>query len=269
MERAGAIIRRQLDLALRLIDTTTANPPVGGIVRFSRDGKLLPSMNKGEGNYVFMDLGREDFLMRIEIEGYDTLELPVRYGELDERMPIMDVFLMPSENAYRGGRVLTFSGRLPRLTAIEAVNLTNPICTISDYDEKKKLITLFLPNRRIDMEGVYYGLVHEQEGGLTYERFEVDESVSSVTIRIKTPLEQGFTLNAPISRVVLGKVDQKGNFVLRVRDNSSELKYLIRCIADGREGFQEVDFHRLEGVKLKRPPKPKAGEEANEDGQAE
>ena len=37
-------------------------------------------------NHIFINLGREDFLMRIEAEGYDTVDLPVRYEELEEKI---------------------------------------------------------------------------------------------------------------------------------------------------------------------------------------
>ncbi len=255
MQAASAVIRTRLDLVLHLIDTTTGNPPTDAAVRFYRRDGLLKAMDKGEGSFVFIDLGREDFLMRIEVTGYDALDLEICYEKLDEALPVMDVFLMPSENAYRGGRVISFTGKLPKLTAIEAVKPDNPVCTISDYDEEKQKIMLFLPSRRISMESVHYGIVYEEPAPPVFEHFEVEETVLPVAVRIKAPLKREFMLNSPICRVVFGRVDAKGNFVLRVRDNSSSLKYLVRYIVDGQEGFMEVDFHALEGVKLKRLPR--------------
>ena len=79
MQAPDAVIHRRLDLALRLVDTTTGNPPFPGIVRFYRKADLVPAMDKGGGCYIFIGLGREDFLMRIEVGGYDAIEVPVCY----------------------------------------------------------------------------------------------------------------------------------------------------------------------------------------------
>ena len=258
---AAFIVRKKLDLVIRLLDTTTGATPDGS-VRFYKDGKIIPGMDKGDGTFAFVNLGREDFPMHIEVDGYEPSELNVHYEEDESAIPMYDVFLMPSENVSRGGYVLSFSGKLPKITSIEAVSLVKPVCTISDYDKKERIITLFLPNRRIVMEGVHYGLVHESEA--TYEKFEVESTMSPVTVRIKNPLEQEYLLNSPISRIVFGKVDKKGNFALRVRDDGSDLRYLVRYEANGNVGFQEVDFHHLEGVKLKRLAARKKDEEKQE-----
>ena len=260
----GAIIRTTLDLVVRLIDTTTGNPPTTDAVRFSRGGRPVVAMNKGGGNHIFINLGREDFLMRIEVDGYDPLEKQIEFPE--EGMLETDVFLMPSENAYRGGRVITLAGRIPGLSSIEAVSLSMPVCSISEFDDKKNIMTLFLPNRRIGMEGVYYGLVHETEAA--YERFEVVEVISAVSVRIREPLQEEYLLNSPISRVIFGKVEKDGSFILRVRDSGMDLRYLVRIEAKGEVGFQEVDFHDLKGVVLK-APKKKAARKKEEEPQPE
>ncbi len=248
------------------MDTTTGNPPGTGSIRFSRDGRPLIAISKGGGNHIFINLGREDFLMRIEVDGYDPLEKMIEFPEAG--MLETDVFLMPSENAYRGGRVLTLAGRIPGLTSIKAVNLSMPVCSISEFDQEKNIMTLFLPNRRIEMEGVYYGLVHETEA--SFESFEVAEVISAVSVRIKEPLKEEYLLNSPISRVVFGKVEKDGSYILRVRDNATDLRYLVCVEAKGETGFHEVDFHNLEGVVLKAPRKKasrKKEEEPQPDGE--
>lgn len=268
---SGSFIHVSLDLVLRLMDTTTGRVPAANVVRFLRGQETLSAMNKGDGCFVFVNLGREDFLMRIEAAGYEAQEVPVSFSGVESGAVSLDVFLMPSENERRGGRVITLAGKLPKLSSIEAVSLSMPVCSISEFDSKQNIMTLFLPSRRIVMESVCYALVHESES--TFEPFEVETEISAVSVRVKKPLEQEYAMNAPISRVVFGRVDAKGNYLLRVRDSGSELKYLIRYVVDGTEAFQEVDFHNLEGVKLKKPPKkakpaPEEAEAPQSDGEA-
>ena len=116
------------------------------------------------------------------------------------------------------------------------------------------------------MEGVYYGLVHESEAA--YEKFEVVEAISAVSVQIREPLQEEYLLNSPISRVIFGKVEKDGSFILRVRDSATDLRYLVRIEAKGGTGFQEVDFHDLKGVVLK-APKKKAARKKEEEPQPE
>ena len=253
---SGSFIHVSLDVVVRLIDTTTGRVPAANLVRFYRGKEELRAMYKGDGCFAFINLGREDFLMRIEAEGYEAEEFPVSFAEKEYGAVSLDIFLMPSENERRGGRVISFTGKLPRLSSIEAVSLSMPVCSISEFNQKDNILTLFLPSRRIVMESVYYAVVNESDN--TYERFEVEEETSPVSVRVKNPLEREFPMNAPVSRIVFGKVDAKGNFLLRVRDSGKELHYLIRYVANDTELFQEVDFHALEGVELQKPPRKTA-----------
>ena len=263
----GAVIRCRLDLMLRLVDTSTGAVVTEGDVRFIWNNKPIRSTPKEDGVHIFLNHGRDNGPMQILAKGYDPVTLELDYEKLDEMLPGLDVFLIPSEDTYRGGRMLTFSGRLSKLETIDAVNIGKPLCNISEFDAKKNIMALFLPGRRISMDDVHYGLADKD--GTTYEPIVVTETISNVTVRLKEPLKLPFTVNAPIYRIIFGSVDAKGNFVLRVRDNGGDQRHLIRIVVDGEERFMTVDFEHLSGVKLTaakpRPEEPKESDDQGED----
>jgi len=261
----GTVIRCKLDLMLRLIDTTTGDVVNEGDVRFYWNDVYLRSIAKDEGVHIFLNHGRDNGLMHIEVKGYDPKDVEIDYEKLNEGLPGIDVFLIPSESTYRGGGVITFAGRLPKLEKIEAIKVSKPVCSISDFNAKKGIMSLFLPGKRLVMDDVHYGLVNTQNQ--TYEHFTVTEAVSDATVRLKEPLKEPFQVNAPICRVIFGSVDPKGNFILRVRDNGGDQNHLFRIVVDGEERFLNVDMEHLNGVKLSAAkPRPEPEPEPAKEG---
>jgi len=57
-------------------------------------------------------------------------------------------------------------------------------------------------------------------------------------------------VNTPICRIVYGYA-RDGNYLLRVRDDATMYKYLVRYVVDGQEYFDIVDFHSTEKMSLK------------------
>ena len=232
----GAVIRCRLDLLIRLTDTTTGQAVTSQSAMFRRDGKLMPSRLKGDGNYIFVDIGRENSLIQLTVPGYDALEFSVDYEELDENMPSIDLFLIPSENTES---ILTLSGKMRGLTAVEAVQLGKPVCSINEFDPKGNRVSLFLPNRQMNMEGGHYGLLH---GEKDYEHFVVEEQPNQSTVKLKDQLKDDFSVGSGIARVIFGRVGEKGNYVLRVRNTAEHPRYLVRYTTDQSVKYRVYDF---------------------------
>ncbi len=228
----GAVIRCRLDLLVRLIDTTTGQAVTSQSVYFKKDNENLTGRPKGEGNYIFIGIGRENFSMQLNVLGYDSQVIEVDYEKLDEHMPSIDVFLIPSENT---PSILTLSGTMRGLSKIEAVQLGKPVCSIKEFNSKDNSISLFLSNRQLNMEGRCYGLLH---GEKSYERFWVTKQQAQGTAILAEPLQEEFAVNSPIAHVVTGCVDAKGGYILRIRDTANTLRYLVR-------------FETAEGVKYR------------------
>ncbi|MBQ8912783.1 MAG: hypothetical protein IJ054_01905 [Lachnospiraceae bacterium] len=236
----GAVIRSRLDLLIRLTDTTTGQAINSQSVEFWKDGKQLLTRPRGDGNYIFVDMGRDNSLMKIIAPGYDPQEFLLDYETLDERMPSIDIFLIPSEN---NESVLTLSGKMRGLKQIEAVQLGKPVCSISEFNPKDNKLSLFLPNRQMNLEGGHYGILH---GEKDYEHFIVKEQTNRTTVRLKEKLNDEVAVGNEIYRIVFGNVDSKGNYILRVRDTADKLRYLVRFQTDDKLKYRVYSFEGKE-----------------------
>ncbi len=242
---AASVIRAKLDLLIRLYDTTTGATVDERNVLFMRDGVPVRPEARGAGVFVFINTGREDFLMRIDVYGYDTYETGVRYEELDDGIPVCHVFLMPSENTVRGRNTLSFSGTLPFLKKIEAVNLNRPICLTGEKNARTGAISVFHPaGGSILLDTFYYGLLSADRQ--SYEKIEIEKMSSPKSIILKRPITGAFAPNLPIARIVYGVVDAEGHYTLRVQDEGKDTRYLVRYQVGDEVRFQVVDFYDQE-----------------------
>ena len=103
---------------------------------------------------------------------------------------------------------------------------------------------LFPLQSSLGMEETAYGLIHADK--MTFEAFDVEKVVSPVSLKLRETLQEEFRENAPIMRIVHGRTDAQGNYLLRVRDDGTNLKYLVRYVVSGKPQFQVVDFHQPE-----------------------
>ena len=247
---ASAVFGSRLDLLVRLIDTTTGAAVEESNVMFLRDGIQVRPEPRGDGQYVFINTGREDFLMRIVVYGFDEYSTFVEYWLLDERLPVCDVFLMPSENTFRGQTLLRFEGTLPFLKTIEAVSLSRMVCTFSAYEPKKRLLQVFSGGERSHLEEKFYGILNADRTG--YEKIEIERTVTDRSVSLKKPITGEFAVNSPITRIIHGTVSKDGGYLLKVRDDGEDQRYIVRYEVGEETLFQTVDF-REKGVRLHGP----------------
>lgn len=241
----GAVIRCRLDLLIRLIDTTTGQAVTSQSALFRSHGKLMPARLRGDGNYIFVDIGRDNRLMQLDVPGYDSLEFTVDYETLDDRMPSIDIFLIPSENTES---ILTLSGKVRGLKEVEAVQLGKPVCSINEFDAKGNKMSLFVPNKQMNMEGGHYGLLH---GETDYEHIVVEEQPNQSLVKLKNQLKEEYAVGSGIARVVFGRVEDKGNYTLRVRSTADHPRYLVRFTTDKSVKYRVYDFGGDEPVEEK------------------
>ncbi len=257
----ASVFGARLDLLVRLFDTTTGAAVNENTVIFRKNDQMIRPEMRGDSNYVFINTGREDFLMHIKANGFEEYETKVCYEALDSHLPALDVFLMPSENAFNGERFFSFSGTLPFLEAIEAVNLSRPVCTFNGYDAKKGVMSFFGENGgRVRMDSVWYGLLRADKTG--YEKIEVTSNVTPSSVKLAEALKEEVTTNPPIMRIIFGRVGEDGTYLLRVQNDGGGQVYLVRYVVNGEELFQTVDMNAPEPLK---ESGNKAGSEIEDD----
>jgi hypothetical protein len=183
--------------------------------------------------------------MLINVYGFEPYEAMVDYSTLDERLPVLDAFLIPSELMRSGLDLLSISGRMEGLRSIEAVHLARPLSGLREFNPKKCEMSIYMPNRRMNMVHTYYGLVNTAEQ--TFEKFTVVEELNDKKIRIKEPLQGEFPQNAPICRMIFGQVKPDGSYLLRVRNTGKNLKHLVCFVTDDGPQYHIIDFAKPDG----------------------
>lgn len=241
---AASVFGSKLDLLVRLTDTTTGAVVTERNIVFKRDGIPVIPAPRDPGTYIFINTGREDFLMQIEVYGYEVYETRVRYEELDVRIPECDVFLMPSESMSNGEKVLSFSGTLPFLNKIEAICLDRPVCFAKEFNAKTRELTAVLnAGGRTGLNAGCYGMLNADKK--SYEKIEVETALTPQSVRLKEKVKEEQISNSPIMRIVYGKADSDGKYLLRVRDSGESLRYLVRYELKDEVRFSEVDFKSM------------------------
>lgn len=240
-----SMISHRLDLCMNLIDTTTGFKIKESIVEFSFDKAGIPNpINREEGVYLMINSGRENFLMQIKVRGYEPRSYYVDYEKLDSNLPMVEIFLIPSESISGGVSLCTLKGKIPNLQKVSLVIKSDIVARTDAYDERKRILTVFEKGYRLNMEGSPYGLVNEREK--TFEFIEVISQPDSDKVKLKQALTGEFLRNAPICRIIFGYVEPDGSYLIRVRDDRSKLNGLIRYDTDSEIRFEEVDFHEVE-----------------------
>ncbi|MBR1629775.1 MAG: hypothetical protein IJ679_11015 [Lachnospiraceae bacterium] len=243
------VIHSRLDLLIRLQDTTTGMSESERNAKFFYNGEQIRPIYRSGGNYILVNHGRVNGLMRAEVYGFEPLEVEVDYEKLDENMPAVDLFLIPSENEFaREKDLLTLSGRLEGLSFVEAINLSRPLSSTREYDPKRKILTIYMPNRRMNMVHTWYGIV--RQGKAEFEKIRILRELSNRKVLLDEPLSQEFVPNAPICRIIFGIVYPDGRYLLRVQNDGRNLKHLVRYQVGDEVRCKLVDFHQLEGAWL-------------------
>ena len=243
------VISAKLSLAVRLLDTTTGKELTETDVHFLKDGRYVNPIRKGNGVYVFVNISREEFPMQIDARGFEPCDIEVDFDRLDPRLPMADIFMIPSEKNRVGGSVLKICGTLSNLEYIEAVNLDRPIGLFHSAQSKKEVHSMnLLPVRAgggCMLDTISYALLSET--GERYDVFEVKKQEAPLRIILKGPLAQEHKLNDKIFRIIYGRAGPDGSFVLKVRDDSSSLPHLLHFKAGDEEYFRPVDFAQESG----------------------
>lgn len=235
---AHATIHHKLDLAIRLVNTVTGKAVDEYNIKFITNLTGIKAIPKQNGMYLFLNIESEEFDMEIHVYGYEPRKIQIKLSEMQQTMPIREVYLLPLETS-TGEEILTLRGKLSGIEEMEAVSLSDTNCCIKEFDAKKRIMSV-LNQRNVRFHHNHYGLINREK--TAYEHFQVEKEISPQEIKCKQKLEKEFFINQPITRVIFGQINSQGEYLLRVM-NDENAKYLVRYIVDGQTYFQTVDFH--------------------------
>lgn len=245
----GDVIKHRLDLCIHLIDTTTGHDVnVDGVVFTPLSPINARFMPRGDGMYILMGYSRENFHMQISARGYETCQVYVDYSELDDRLPMKEAFLIPSENPDLLSDIKTLKGRLPGLTEISLVESNLIIAHTDNYHLKKMQLKVFEKSYRLKKEYSPYAIVRED--GKSFFRIDMEDAVDENTVKLKTAPSEDVPRNASVMRIVFGYVDSEGNYRIAIRSKGSKNVCMIRYVQAGEEKFAIADFSDLKEFEL-------------------
>jgi hypothetical protein len=246
-----SVFRHCLDLMVRLIDTTMGTAVTDRGVEFYYNGKRIQPLLKEPGSYILIGTGREDFELLVTAKGFEDKKVTVSYESLDQRIPMAELHLIPGTAYSPSAPCHTLKGTIPGLTELDAVKNGDSACVIREFDERKKLLTLFNPHR-LELNCVDYAVVNPEDE--TFEPFEIKTRVSDQEFKISRKLEKTFGNHFPVCRIVHGLAGHDGSYLLRVRNNSSDARWMIRTVIHGEEQFCTIDFTQGETLSEKLLP---------------
>lgn len=242
-----AIVHHRLDLVLRLIDSTTgrAIPEKNCKMTFEPDLKVKPVVSD-DGTYLFIGIGRTNFMVDIHVYGYESRKVNVMFENLDENMPIQEVYLLPQATLAKEDNILTLRGILPGIKEIEAVSLSDVVCIYKDYDKRKNILNVF-NQHKVKLKDVHYGIISTDKN--EFDHIEIKEELTTQEIRLKDSLEKEYTINQPIAKIIFGQVCEDGEYKLAVRAGRMS-DYLVRYVVDDTVCFKKIDFNNLDKQSL-------------------
>lgn len=239
------VITHRLNLVLRFIDTTTGKPVSGSELTLSSEGKPLHPMEKEQGTLIFIELERNDFILSISSRSFEPCTMPVRFSELDAQVPAIDIQLIPSGTNISPVPCIALQGCIPGISDLTAVRLGDNSCLIREFDPRKKLITLFNPHR-LELNRTSYALIDPDKK--RFEAFRVVKRIDDNTIKIDRVLEREFSNYFPIAPIYFGQTSENGNYLLRVRDDSSAPNWLIHYQINQDSHFQCADLRQMHEI---------------------
>jgi hypothetical protein len=243
-----SVFTHKLALALQFSDATDGRG-IENDIRISVNGAVRRPMPKPGGYFVLTaeDLPEESFDMDIVASGY----MPTKKRILLEAPgigPPLRIEMIPEEKPLRGGRLRTLSGTRKGLSAIDAVRLGSDICVAEAFDAKKRTLRVYNPYR-LEFNRPRYALVGPE--GLRYEIFTIDSRVSDGAFIIDHPLVSDVSAEFSVAPVVPGDVNAKGEYLLRVRDDTADMRFIVRFAEKAGERFDIVDFNERDSADKK------------------
>lgn len=242
---ADASITYRLDLVVRLLDTTTGQPAAQRQVAFLADGRVITLQERDTGLYILLNQGRNDMRFTVQAKGYLETSVDICYAELSERYPEVEIPLIPEQKSYGWQEFVTIEGVMPGITSLAAVPLQNFSAKAASYLEKKKILKFFIAK---SMEEKSYALVHMDR--MEFEEFRIAKRMNGLSVKLAEPLNESCRPEEPVARIVRGMTEPSGKYLLRIREDSSGMEYLVRCIVDGKTVFKKISLDDPEDWRL-------------------
>ena len=241
------VFTHRLDLALRLVDTTSGRNVSGRDVEIFMDGKQVRFGEKGDQLLIFQGLEPRSFRLEIVSRAFERAERMVDLDALDKTLPLLEIHLIPRENYPGGMELLSLTGTLPGIQELSAVRMGDNACLIREFDPRRRTAKIFNPHH-LSLDRVQYALVDPDR--CIYEPFRILRMTDEQTLKADRILELPFKNYFPIAPLVSGIAREDGSYCLRVRDDATDARWIVRWVVNGKEQFRTVNFRETAHPRL-------------------
>lgn len=233
------IVSHRLDLAVRLMNAVTGSPVTDGGTMFLRDGRSLRLKRTNGEEWTGVDTGRENFVLGVNVRGFEKTSVPVRYELLDQNLPLLEIPLIPEQTEWNKPSYLTLEGSLESIEELQAVPLKGGDLYAVSYEENDRMISLYNPHKKI-LRLSTYAVVNQKSR--EFELITVLKAAPDGRYQLARGLEKSLDGRSPFVRPVYGMVTYEGQYLIRIPRYKDETEWILRYVADGREYFQTTDL---------------------------
>lgn len=251
----AVIIRHRAGLIVRLINTATGQEIRQSDIRFARNGQPLFPMPRPDGKLVFLNFPPDACTFAVNAGRFVPRQVELTAELLAGQPPILEIHLVPDKTYAARWPCGTIEGVCPGIEQIDAVRMTDNACLAQTYDERRRILTLFNPHH-LTLDRTYYAVVDPD--ACRYEPIEIIEQCSEQKFRVAAPLQNPFGNYFPVARRIQGAVLPQDRYELRVPEDASDRRWLVRWRIGGKDCYQMVDFAQPETVTLRSPPAERA-----------
>ncbi|MDR2132011.1 MAG: hypothetical protein LBP30_01555 [Clostridiales Family XIII bacterium] len=243
-----SVITHKLALALRFSDAIDGRI-IENDIQCSIDGKQRRPAPKSGGYFAFLteDLPEESFDLEVRASGYVPTKKRVLLEAPGIGPPLLNIELIPEENPLLNVNFDTISGKREGLAALDAVRQGENSCFVGSFDARKRRLSVYNPHR-LELNRVRYALV--DPNGLSYEPFVIEERVAGGAFRIDHPFIASVSEDRPIAPLIGGEVRTDGTYLLRVRNEGADKRWIVRFAEAEGDRFELVDFDNPETLRF-------------------
>lgn len=237
-------ITHKVNLVIYLIDNITGYSVETPMKLALEPEHKAQVIHKSNGTHAVLGLPEGEINLKLQVHGYEETEIKAFITE--EPFPTeVTVFLSPNEFYMENIAYKTISGVHKGIKYLEAVRYNSEFCRYKELDERKRIITIYNQKGK-EFKETPYAIIHESG---TYERLKIIKRISSEKIKVQDIPEKAYQVGDKINRICFGRVDEDGNYEIKLADEGNE-KYLVKYADEGGEYFKLLDFKAMESFEL-------------------
>ncbi len=164
------------------------------------------------------------------------------YEKLDKRYPEIYVGLIPEIPSYGYSNLTELKGQCRGISQLMAISMNDYLAKLEAYNERKQQIKLFSAGRLVENR---YAILHRDSQ--EFEEISIATTKNPLVLRLKEPLKTPVKPLEEIVRIVRGRTDGSGNYLLRLRHDGKGTDYLISYMVDGKKKFKRIVFDNPQG----------------------